>query len=146
MAAATSNTTFGNFCKNELLGWGEKSRVTNKDQEPSYRKTGVLFSAFTVTDFQNFSDADDAFNHMKGDKDFLESEIFLGESVPQLESFIETHKGRQGLMISNRKMSDFNTAAPADMPLIIYINPRSYVDVLNRIRTRLIALLVASIG
>lgn len=134
------------FCKRELLGWGKSRKLEQGEPQPEYRKITVLLSPYQITGTYGLNSVEEAFSHAISEGQGVETTMVLAESVSQLESQADTYHEGRGFYTTSHKMQDFNPEAPAHLDVYVYINPKSYKRVLDRIRQNLMELVIGEMS
>jgi hypothetical protein len=142
VAANVESSSLEDFCIKELTGWGKTRGASADEEQPEYRKIYVLLSPLQIKSTYGFSTVEEAFKHVLSEGQGVETRMLLSESVPQLETQVETYSKSDGFYSASHNMSDFNSSAPKDMPAYLYINPVNYRLVLGRIKQELINLVL----
>lgn len=135
------------FCRNELAGWTQEEWEKYPGGEPTYRVVEAFASITARVNLQYWGwgrSAAAVFEYLRDNPDdFWPSYMPIAQSVSEIES--KRSKATESAVLTfTKSLGDFlpDTETP-DVPVVIYVNPDSYIRVLESIRTELTRRLLA---
>lgn len=147
IAQKAKSASLERFCRNELAGWTQEEWDKYPGKEPTYRLVEAFASVSERINLQYWGWGQSpaaVFQYMREKPDvFWPTNMMVVESVRSVES----QAGRSSeaaVIVVTRSLGDFlpDTDKP-DLPVLVYVKPDSYSQVLNSVRTELTRELLA---